>query len=76
MNKHTSFLSWLWATQKGRIVFIHLFLVAAASSMATLGADTLAWTIAAWVLVVGAPLGYWIGNYWYWTVRLNRGAKC
>lgn len=76
MTKPTPFLSWVWATQKGRIVFIHLFLVAAVSAMATLGADTLAVAIVAWGIIIGAPMGYWLGNYWYWTVRLNRGAKC
>lgn len=71
----TPFLHWLARTQPIRIVFIHLVLPACAWSLVTLGAEP-PWDIIGWVIILLPLVLYWPGNYWYWRVKLNKGAKC
>lgn len=75
MERGTPFLTWLSKTQPFRLVFIHVFVVCASASMITLGADTLVDAAIAWTLIIGAPIGYWVGNYWYWRVFLKKGTR-
>ncbi len=73
MNKPTPFLTWVWNTQRKRIVFIHLVLLCLVYSLIT-DRPTPPWDIVGWLFLVPGSIGYWAGNYWYWVVRLKKGA--
>lgn len=73
-NGNTPFLHWVTRTQPIRIVFIHLVLPACGWSLAT-DAPSWSWNIVGWVAVAIPAIGYWLGNYWYWRVRLNKGKR-
>lgn len=74
-DQPTPFLHWLTRTQPIRIVFIHLVLGLLFWSLITDRPES-PWDIVGWVVTIIALAGYWCGNYWYWSVKLNKGAKC
>jgi hypothetical protein len=72
MKKYNSFFGWVATTQRFTLVFIHLVLPAMAWSLLTDRPEP-PWDIVAWVMVALPAIGYWAGNWWYWTKRLDRG---
>lgn len=72
MNKPTPFLTWVWNTQRMRLLFIHLVLALCTWSLAT-DRPEYPWDVVAWFMVAMPFTGYWAGNYWYWVVRLKKG---
>lgn len=73
--KPIRFLRWLTATQPIRIVFIHLVIGLLIWSLITDRPES-PWDIIGWVVTAMPLVGYWAGNYWYWSVKLDKGAKC
>lgn len=72
MKTYRSFLHWVASTQVFSMAFIHVLVAGMAWSLLTDPVEG-AWGVAVWVLVSMPLVGYWAGNWWYWTERLNRG---
>lgn len=75
MKKPEPFLHWVTRTQPIRIVFIHLVIALLIWSLITDRPEN-PWDIVAWGFTAMPLAGYWSGNYWYWSVKLDKGAKC
>lgn len=72
MTQRTPFFTWVAKSQPIRLVFIHLVLPALGISLLT-DRPTPPWDIVGWLFIAPPAIGYWVGNYWYWVVRLKRG---
>lgn len=72
MKERTPFLKWVITTQPIRLAFIHIVLPLCGISLAT-DRPTPPWDIVGWCLTFLPFCGYWLGNYWYWAVRLKHG---
>lgn len=74
MKTRTPFLTWVWRTQRLRLLFINAFIAGVGISLAT-DRPTPPWDAVGWCFMAIIP-AYWCGNYWYWSMRLDRGTKC
>lgn len=72
MKTYPSFLAWVARTQTFTLAFLHLVVSVMVWSLISDPVEG-AWGVATWCLVLMPLIGYWCGNWWYWTKRLHRG---